>query len=235
MEKAILVVDDDPELGLLLQEYFQDWGYAVLIASNGRRMREQFKTNQIDLVVLDLMLPGEDGFALCRSLRADSSVPILMLTANGDEMNRIIGLEMGADDYITKPFNPRELLARVKNILRRTGDAAEARAHAKELHFSGWRLDLDARHLIGTDEVVVPLSSGEFRLLRMLAENPNRVLSRDQLMDAISSRAAGPFDRTIDVMISRLRRRLGKDEENPLIRTVRSEGYMLVSSVVRRP
>jgi two-component system, OmpR family, response regulator len=236
MEKTILVVDDDPELGHLLHDYFCDWGYHVLLACDGNQMRDQLADNQIDLVVLDFMLPGEDGFALCRALRADSDIPVLMLTANGDEMNRIIGLEMGADDYINKPFNPRELLARVKNIMRRTGEAGDARLQkkAKKLYFSGWVLDLDAHHLVDADEVVVPLSSGEFKLLKALTENPNRVLTRDQLMDIISSREAGPFDRTIDVLISRLRRRLGNDEEQPLIRTIRSEGYMLVSRVERR-
>lgn len=236
MDKTILVVDDDPELGQLLHDYFSDWGYHVLLACDGNQMREQFKDNQIDLVILDFMLPGEDGFTLCRTLRATSDLPILMLTANGDEMNRIIGLEMGADDYINKPFNPRELLARVKNIFRRTGESSDTKMQkkARKLYFSGWTLDLDAHHLIDADDVVVPLSSGEFRLLNALAENPNRVLTRDQLMDIISSREAGPFDRTVDVMISRLRRRLGNDEEQPLIRTVRSEGYMLVSRVERR-
>ena len=236
MEKTILVVDDDPELGHLLHDYFSAWGYEVLLAHDGSQMREQLKDNQIDLIVLDFMLPGEDGFALCRELRAGSDMPVLMLTANGDEMNRIIGLEMGADDYINKPFNPRELLARVKNILRRTGDAGDTRLqkNARNLYFSGWILDLDARHLVDADDVVVSLSSGEFKLLKALTENPNRVLTRDQLMDVMSSREAGPFDRTIDVMISRLRRRLGNDEEQPLIRTIRSEGYMLVSRVERR-
>jgi two-component system OmpR family response regulator len=234
MEKKILVVDDDPELRQLLHEYFGGWGYSVLLASDGAQMWEQLAKQPVDLVILDLMLPGEDGLALCRNLRTKSSLPILMLTASGDEVNRIIGLEMGADDYIHKPFIPRELLARVKNILRRSGEAGGSAAPARELHFATWVLDLNAHHLVDAAGVVVSLSSGEFRLLKALADNPNRVLSRDQLLEVFSNREAAPFDRTIDVMISRLRRRLGDDGEEPLIKTVRNEGYMLVASVERK-
>jgi two-component system OmpR family response regulator len=234
MEKKILVVDDDPELCQLLHEYFGGWGYSVLLASDGAQMWEQLDRHQIDLVILDLMLPGEDGLTLCRTLRTKSSLPILMLTASGDEVNRIIGLEMGADDYIHKPFIPRELLARVKNILRRSGESGSHAAPARELHFASWVLDLNAHHLVDSAGVVVSLSSGEFRLLKALADNPNRVLSRDQLLEVFSNREAAPFDRTIDVMISRLRRRLNDDGEEPLIKTVRNEGYMLMASVERR-
>jgi two-component system OmpR family response regulator len=233
MEKKILVVDDDPELRQLLHEYLGGWGYSVLLASDGVQMREQLAKQSVDLVILDLMLPGEDGLALCRDLRARSALPILMLTASGDEFNRIIGLEMGADDYIHKPFIPRELLARVKNILRRSGDSGSAGVPVKALHFANWILDLNAHHLIDANGVVVSLSSGEFRLLKALADHPQRVLSRDQLLEIFSGREAGPFDRTIDVMISRLRRRLGDDGEEPLIKTVRNEGYMLAAHVER--
>jgi len=235
MEKTILVVDDDAELRQLLLEYLRERGYVVLLADGGAQMREQLAGNKVDLVILDLMLPGEDGLSLCRNLRAQSTTPILMLTARGDEMDRIVGLEMGADDYLHKPFIPRELLARVKNILRRTGDGHGEQAPAHALSFSGWTLDIDARHLVDQAGVVVPLPAGEFRILRLLAENPNRVFSRDQLLDVSSGREAGPFDRTIDVMISRLRRRL-QDEggDTALIKTVRSEGYMLASKVERR-
>jgi two-component system, OmpR family, response regulator len=233
MEKKILVVDDDPELRQLLHEYLGGWGYSVLLASDGLQMQEQLERQAVDLVILDLMLPGEDGLVLCRKLRAKSSLPILMLTASGDEFNRIIGLEMGADDYIHKPFIPRELLARVKNILRRSGESGVASVPARALHFASWILDLNAHHLVDANGVVVSLSSGEFRLLKALAEHPQRVLSRDQLLEIFSGREAGPFDRTIDVMISRLRRRLGDDSEEPLIKTVRNEGYMLNASVER--
>jgi two-component system OmpR family response regulator len=234
MEKKILVVDDDPELRQLLHEYFGGWGYSVLLASDGAQMWEQLGKHTIDLVILDLMLPGEDGLSLCRSLRTKSAMPVLMLTASGDEVNRIIGLEMGADDYIHKPFIPRELLARVKNIMRRAGEAGGVASPARALHFATWILDLNAHHLIDAAGVVVSLSSGEFRLLKTLADNPNRVLSRDQLLEVFSNREAAPFDRTIDVMISRLRRRLNDDGEEPLIKTVRNEGYMLVTNVERR-
>jgi two-component system OmpR family response regulator len=234
MEKTILIVDDDPQLRELLREYFSEREYNVLLADDGARMWQQIEKNAVDLVILDLMLPGEDGLTLCRNLRAHSAIPILMLTARGDEMDRIIGLEMGADDYLHKPFIPRELLARVKNILRRSGEGNGPAARGRQLHFAGWVLDLDARHLIDSKGVVVPLSSGEFRLLKTLAENPNRVMSRDQLLDVFSGREAGPFDRTIDVMISRLRRRLGGDGELTLIKTVRNEGYLLAAKVERR-
>lgn len=233
MDKTLLVVDDDAELRQLLLEYFSERGYAVLLACDGRELWQQLEQHHVDLVILDLMLPGDDGMTLCRNLRAQSQVPILMLTASGDEMDRIIGLEMGADDYLQKPFVPRELLARVKNILRRSSEGGGA--PARELHFAGWLLDLDARHLVDRAGVAVPLSAGEFRLLKALAENPNRVLSRDQLLDVFSGREAGPYDRTIDVMISRLRRRLGDEGgEQALIKTVRSEGYMLAAKVERR-
>jgi two-component system OmpR family response regulator len=229
MKKVILVVEDDPELGQLLQDYFRDWGYRVLVAGDGSQMREQLKINQVDLVILDLMLPNEDGLALCRVLQATSNIPVLMLATSGDDMNRIIGLEMGADDYLNKPFNPRELLARVKNILRRTHEADRALTRARELHFSGWILDLDAHHLRDNAGVVIWIPSGEFRLLKALAEKPNRVLSRNLLIDIMSNREGIPFDRTVDVMISRLRRRLGTYGGEPLIKTIRNEGYMLVS------
>lgn len=230
MQKTILVVDDDPELSELLRDYLSERGYAVLLARDGTQMREQLK-QPVDLVILDLMLPGEDGLSLCRSLRAQSTVPILMVTARGDEMDRIIGLEMGADDYIHKPFIPRELLARIKNILWRSREGTIPDLPARELRFAGWILDLDARHLVDRDGVVVALSSGEFKLLKALAENPNRVMSRNQLLDVLAGRESGPFDRTIDVMISRLRRRLG---DEALIKTMRSEGYLLATTVERR-
>lgn len=231
-DKTLLIVDDDPELRRLLDEYFSERDFRVLLAENGSQMRELVTTHRIDLIILDLMLPGEDGLRLCRDLGTYSKVPILMLTARGDEMDRIVGLEMGADDYMHKPFIPRELLARVKNILRRTQDVGEVHSNAREIRFNDWTLSIEARHLIDPEGVMVALPAGEFRLLRALAEHANKVLSRDQLLDVFSGREAGPFDRTIDVMISRLRRRL-RDEgrEQALIKTVRSEGYMLIAKV----
>lgn len=232
MEKKILVVDDDPELTRLLQNYLGENGFAVRTAHDGQAMQALMTDFEPDLLILDLMLPGEDGLVLCRNLRATSRLPILMLTARGDDMDRIIGLEMGADDYLPKPFNPRELLARIRSILRRAEDGGNHVKPAKSLHFAGWILDLAARNLIDQNGVVITLSTGEFKLLHVLAETPNCVFSRDQLTDVLAGRDAGPFDRTIDVMISRLRRRLNDDARDPLlIKTVRNEGYMLAASV----
>jgi len=234
MNQRLLVVDDDDELRALLQTYLGEQGFAVTSVADGAAMRAAMTAESFDLVILDVMMPGEDGLALCRDLRAKSRIPILMLTARGDELDRIIGLEMGADDYLPKPFHPRELLARIRSILRRVQDAA-GEGPARELRFNGWTLDLGARHLVGADGVAVPLSSGEFRLLQALAENANRVMSRDRLMDVLSGREAGPFDRSVDVMISRLRRRLGDDGREPeIIKTVRNEGYLLAVKVERK-
>ena len=236
MTTKILVVDDDPELNSLLQDYLGGQGYSVETAGDGVQMQRKLAEVKPDMLILDLMLPGDDGLTLCRNLRAVSRIPILMLTARGDDMDRIIGLEMGADDYLPKPFNPRELLARIKSVLRRArdSDGENTAPPPRTLRFAGWTLDLSARNLVGADGVVIALSAGEFRLLQLLAETPNCVFSRDQLMDAMAGRDAGPFDRTIDVMISRLRRRLGDDARDPvLIKTVRSEGYMLAARVER--
>ncbi len=233
MSQHLLVVDDDAELRKLLQAYLGSQGYEVAAVEDGAAMRSALAAGAFDLVILDLMLPGEDGLALCRELRARSRIPILMLTARGEELDRIIGLEMGADDYLPKPFHPRELLARIRSILRRVQELAGAEP-PRELRFAGWTLDLGQRHLVGADGVAVPLSSGEFRLLQALAENANRVMSRDRLMDVLSGREAGPFDRSVDVMISRLRRRLGDDAREPeMIKTVRNEGYLLAAKVER--
>lgn len=232
MDKTILVVDDDAQLRQLLHEYFGERGYNVLLAEDGAQMWRHLRQHQVDLVILDLMLPQEDGLVLCRNLRTGSTMPILMLTAKGDDMDRILGLEMGADDYLHKPFIPRELLARVKNMLWRAGQGPAADLPAKKLRFAHWILDLNAHHLVDSDGIVAPLSGGEFRILRALAENPRRVMSRDALLEACSGRESGPFDRTVDVMISRLRRRLRDDGgEHVLIRTVRNEGYMLAAGV----
>ncbi len=238
MDKRILIVDDDPELRKLLRDYLGRSGYGVEAVADGTAMRRAIEAQQPDLVILDLMLPGEDGLVLCRALRAapgTAALPILMLTARGEETDRIVGLEMGADDYLPKPFNPRELLARVRSILRRTEESVARASAARALVFAGWLLDLGARHLVGADGIALPLSNGEFKLLRALAEQAFRVLTRDQLMDVLAGREAGPFDRSVDVMVHRLRRRLGDDAREPqLIKTVRSEGYMLAAEVERR-
>lgn len=230
----ILVVDDDAEIRNLLSEYLQKGGYRVTAVSGGRGMRAALEVAQPDLVVLDLMMPGEDGLVLCRELRARSEVPIIMLTARGDEADRIVGLELGADDYMPKPFSPRELLARIKSVLRRSRALPEnlKPEDAKLFRFSGWTLDVEARNLISPAQVVVPLSGTEFKLLRVFLSHPNRVLNRDQLIDLMMSRDAGPFDRAIDVQVSRLRHRLEDDAKEPaIIRTVRGQGYVLATSV----
>jgi two-component system OmpR family response regulator len=234
----ILVVDDDPEIRQLLLTYLEKNGYRVTTAGDGSAMWQVLERTRIDLVVLDIMLPGEDGLELCRRLRARSRLPIIMLTARGDEMDRVLGLEIGADDYLAKPFSARELLARIKVVLRRFRELPvdPLEESAERLHFSGWTLDTRAQHLIGADGVVVPLSQAEYRLLHVLLTHANRALTRDQLLDLTQGREAGPFDRSIDVLIGRLRRRLRDDAREPaLIKTVRGRGYLLASKVSPPP
>jgi two-component system, OmpR family, response regulator len=236
--ERILIVDDDAEIRNLLSEYFQENGYRVAAAADGRAMWAAMKIAPPDLVVLDLMLPGEDGFSLCRDLRARFDVPIVMLTARGEETDRIVGLELGADDYLAKPFNPRELLARVKSVLRRAKSlpANLRREEIRTLRFAGWTLDVAARALTSPDGIVIPLSGTEFKLLKILLEHPGQVLTRDQLVELMMSRDAGPFDRALDVQISRLRHRLGEDAKEPaIIKTVRGQGYVLAAHVTAEP
>lgn len=229
-----MIVDDDAEIRHLLRQYFQENGYRVSVAADGKSMWAAMKTAQPDLVVLDLMLPGDDGFSLCRDLRARYDVPIIMLTARGQETDRIVGLELGADDYLSKPFNPRELLARVKSVLRRAKSlpANLRREDVRAFRFAGWTLDVATRSLTSPEGVVIPLSGTEFKLLRIFLDHPSRVLTRDQLVELMMSRDAGPFDRALDVQISRLRHRLGEDAKEPaIIKTVRGQGYVLASRV----
>ncbi|MBP1150604.1 MULTISPECIES: response regulator [Methylocaldum] len=231
----ILIVDDDRELRQLLSGFLARHGYRVDAAADGHAMARAMDVARFDLVVLDLMLPGDDGLALCRRLRATSNLPVIMLTALAEETDRIVGLEMGADDYVVKPFSPRELLARIKAVLRRTGGApSHASDGAKTLVFDGWRLDLAKRELHSPEGVLMPLTSGEFDLLAAFAEHPQRVLSRDQLLDLTKGRIAGPYDRSIDVQLSRLRRKIEADPNDPtLIKTVRGGGYLFVPRVLR--
>lgn len=236
MEKAdnVLIVDDDPEIRRLLVEYLARNGFEAVAARDGREMWRELDRHAIDLVVLDLMLPDTDGLSLCRDLRAKSNMPVLMLTARGEETDRIIGIEMGADDYLVKPFNPRELLARIKMILRRTRALPPnlRPEQARCLKFSGWCLDTATRLLTDADGVTSPLSGGEYRLLRIFLDHPNRVLNRDQLTEMIHGREAEPYDRAIDVQVSRLRQRLRDDSREPeLIKTVRGEGYVLATTI----
>ena len=230
----ILVVDDDRDIRTLLAEYLDGTGLRTFTASNGIEMRKVLDSSRIDLVVLDLTLPGEDGLTLCRNLRAQSSLPVIMLTARGEPLDRILGLEMGADDYLAKPFEPRELFARIRSVLRRTNALPPnmVSAEARAMLFEDWRLDLLARHLVTADGTVVALSGAEFRLLKVFLEHPNRVLNRDQLLELTHGREADPFDRSVDIQISRLRQKLGDDARTPrILKTVRNEGYVL-SAVV---
>jgi two-component system OmpR family response regulator len=215
----ILIVDDDAEIRRLLQTYFEKNSYRVSTAADGRALRSALKSIRPDIVILDLMLPGEDGLTLCRDLRARSNIPILMLTARGEETDRIVGLEMGADDYLAKPFHPRELLARVKSILRRARSLPDnlQPERIKAFRFAGWTLDVATRTLTAPDGVLVDLSGTEFRLLRTFVDHPNRTLTRDQLIDLMLARDAGPFDRAIDVQVSRLRHRLRDNGKEPTL------------------
>jgi two-component system OmpR family response regulator len=228
------VVDDDTEIRNLLHEYLQKQGYRVTAVADGKGLRSSVAVSHPDLVILDLMLPGEDGLTLCRELRAKSEIPIIMLTARGDETDRIVGLELGADDYVAKPFSPRELLARIKSVLRRARALPENLKTEESglFRFAGWTLDGATRNLTSPQGVVVALSGTDFRLLKIFVDHPNRVLTRDQLIDLMLSRDAGPYDRAIDVQVSRLRQRLGEDAKEPaIIKTVRGQGYVFAAHV----
>ena len=230
----ILVVDDDREIRDLLGRFLTKQGYRVTAVRDGKEMRRAMADWNIDLVILDLMLPGEDGLSLCRDLHAKSQIPVIMLTAMGEETDRIVGLEMGADDYLPKPFSPRELLARMKAVLRRAqcAPAPVRAAGRKVLSFAGWKLDTGRRRLESPDGLVVDLSTGEFDLLTALAERPKRVLTRDQLLDLTHGRTEAPFDRSIDMQVSRLRRKIEANPKEPvLIKTVRGGGYVFTANV----
>jgi two-component system OmpR family response regulator len=233
----ILIVDDDREIRELLGAYLRKNGFDVSLAANGRQMRSQLELATVDLVVLDLMLPGEDGLVLCRDLRAGrhKATPVLMLTARNEETDRVVGLEMGADDYLTKPFAARELVARVRAILRRARmlpPNMRVTEAAAMLNFGDWRLDTTARHLLARDDTMVALSGAEYRLLRVFLDHTERVLNRDQLLNLTQGRNADLFDRSIDLLVSRLRQRLGDDVREPrYIKTVRGEGYVFCAEV----
>lgn len=224
---SILIVDDDEQIRQLLREYLAGFGMSVTGVTDGIAMEEALEKSPFDLVILDLMLPGEDGLTLCRNLRVKSDIPILMLTARGEAMDRVVGLEVGADDYIVKPFEPRELVARIQSILRRSRAGRESPRGKKEAEFMGWRLDLILRQLVSPEQIVIPLSNAEFRLLAVLVEHPNRVLTREFLLDEARGRGMELFDRSIDILISRVRQKLNDDPRTPsLIKTVRGEGYL---------
>ena len=231
----ILMVDDDPGIRDVVSDFLGRHGYKVSTAADAREMEQALERSPVDLIVLDIMLPGEDGLAVCRRLAAgESGPPIIMLSAMGEDTDRIVGLELGADDYLAKPCNPRELLARVRAVLRRAEHRPGPVSAIAGCEFAGWRLDLVRRELRSPAGVVVNLSSGEFSLLRAFVERPQRVLTRDQLLEFARGPESEAFDRAIDVQISRLRRKLddgGASQE--LIRTVRNEGYLFTAKVKR--
>jgi two-component system OmpR family response regulator len=235
-QPEILIVDDDREVRDLLSRFLSNSGYRTLAAKDGKEMRRCMADRRVDLVVLDLMLPGEDGLTLCRDLRSKSAVPVIMLTAKGAQTDRIVGLEMGADDYLPKPFDPHELLARIKAVLRRThGIASHDRAaRATTFSFAGWTVDLTRRRVQSPEDMRIDLTASEFDLLVAFLERPQRVLSREQLLDLTRGRDAAPFDRAIDNLVVRLRRKIEVDPTQPsLIKTIRGGGYYFAATVVR--
>ena len=232
----ILVVDDHSEIRDLLKRFLEQHGMRVSCARDGKEMKRLLDEREFDLLVLDLMMPGEDGLTLCRELRVKSRLPIIMLTAMGEETDRIIGLEMGADDYLAKPFNPRELLARIKAVMRRTQAETQPAADTltRDLRFDRWLLDINRRELVDEEGVGMSLSTAEFDLLKVFLERPQRVLSRDQLLDLARGREAVAFDRAIDTLVSRLRRKLERDPKNPeLIKTIWGGGYLFAADVTQ--
>ena len=230
----ILVVDDARDIREPLTRYLKENGYRATSAENSAAARRFLRTAGIDLVVLDIMMPGEDGLSLCRFIRESSGIPVIMLTARGEELDRIVGLEIGADDYVAKPFNPRELLARIGAVLRRTNTLPpRLRGPAAERYrFGDWTFNASQREIAGRDGLAIPLSSGEFKLLMAFLERPKVALSREQLLDLTKGRDAEVFDRSIDNQVSRLRRKIEEDPKNPrYIKTVWGGGYMFTSEV----
>jgi two-component system OmpR family response regulator len=219
----ILIVDDHQEIRDLLAKYLRQHELRVSLADGGKAMRKVLQTSAIDLVVLDIMMPGEDGLSLCRTLRETTDLPVILLTAMAEETDRVVGLEIGADDYVTKPFNPRELLARIKAVLRRSHSLPRQRGEttASRYTFGDWHLEVAQHEIVGADEVAIPLSTAEFYLLTAFVEHPKAVLSRDHLLDLTKGKSANVFDRSIDNQVSRLRKKIERDPKKPaLIKTV---------------
>ena len=233
-EPHILLVDDEREIREPLAQYLTRNGVRVTKAENAASARQLLSAYAIDLVLLDIMMPGEDGLALAGFIRATTPIPIILLTARTEEMDRVVGLEIGADDYVTKPVSPRELLARIKAVLRRAGEARVRAPDADTYRFGPWLLKSGERELVGEDNVAIPLSTGEYNLLHAFVTHPRRVLSRDQLLDLSQGRELAAFERSIDNHISRLRKKIEADPANPkLIKTVWGGGYMLAAEVKR--
>ena len=235
-EAHVLVVEDDGEMRNLIAKFLRQNGYRATGARDGREMWETLANAAVDLILLDVMLPGQSGLDLTRALRAKTQIPIIMVTARGDETDRVLGLELGADDYNPKPFSRPELLARIRAVLRRAqgSDQRASGLVADRLLFAGWALDTRRRELMAPDGVAVDLSGGEYDLLLAFCEHPQRILSRDQLLDLARNRVSDALDRTVDVMVSRLRRKMEPTEESPtIIKTIRGAGYMFVPAVAR--
>jgi two-component system OmpR family response regulator len=235
-ETRLLIVDDDPGIRELTADFLSGHGYVVDTAASGAEMRAAVEKHDYALVVLDVMMPGEDGLTILRGMDRERGPAVIILSVIGEEVDRIVGLEMGADDYIAKPANPRELLARIRSVLRRARSDSHVPAAPERsyLRFAGWRLDSVGRQLFDPDDVVINLSDGEFRLLLALVEHPRRVLTRDMLLDLSRGLGAEHFDRAIDVQMSRLRKKLARPATEDLIRTVRNEGYIFVADVSQR-
>ena len=232
----VLLVDDEPGLREPLADYLVRQGFGVAQASSAAHARRELADGAFDIVLLDIMMPGEDGLSLCRHLAETRQIPVIFLTAKGEATDRIVGLEIGADDYVVKPFDPRELVARIRSVLRRSGRQPVEATEAVLLEFEGWQLDPLKRRLIDREGAVVAISSAEFRLLMAFLEHPRQVLDRDRLLDMVQGREAHLFDRAVDNQISRLRRKIEVDSRNPqLIQTVWGGGYMLAAEVHRRP
>ncbi|MBX7527968.1 response regulator [Qipengyuania vesicularis] len=230
----LLLVDDERSLREPLAEYLSGQGFSVSQAESAARARSELETATPDLVLLDIMMPGEDGLSLCRHLVEARGLPVILLTAKGEAMDRIVGLEIGADDYVTKPFEPRELVARIRSVLRRAERAPEAAGEDLLYRFEGWTLDPLKRRLSDPDGTLVPISTAEFRMLRAFCDHPRRVLDRDQLLDMVQGREAHLFDRAVDNQVSRLRRKIEADSRNPhFIQTVRGGGYRFGADVTR--
>ena len=231
---TLLLVDDEATLREPLAEYLTGQGFDVREAESAAAARTVLGSKTPDLVLLDIMMPGEDGLSLCRHLVEAKKLPVILLTARGEAMDRIIGLEIGADDYVTKPFEPRELVARIRSVLRRADRAPEAPADELSYRFEGWTLDPLKRRLTDPDGTLVPISTAEFRMLRAFCDHPRRVLDRDQLLDMVQGREAHLFDRAVDNQISRLRRKIEADTKDPqFIQTVRGGGYRFAAEVTR--
>ncbi|WP_119391234.1 response regulator [Taklimakanibacter lacteus] len=230
----ILIVDDDRQIRTMLARFLGEHAMRVTQAGDGEQMFKALETGRFDVIVLDVMMPGDDGFTLCRKLRSSNTIPLILLTARNSETDRIVGLELGADDYVTKPFNPRELLARIRALLRRVNGNMQAveRLASAVYQFAGWTLDTSRRSLISPDGALTDLTTGEFDLLVAFVEHPQRVLNRDQLLDLARGRVSLAFDRSIDVQVSRLRRKIELDPNAPaLIKTVRNGGYFFTATV----